>query len=351
MTMPGQIPNWKRWKTDAAYRGRMEKRAEIVAAVRDFFRSRGFMEAETPTVVPTPGMEPNLDPFRTRLLRHDGAAFEAGLITSPEYAMKKLLAAGIPKVFEIARCYRNGEPWDGSHNPEFAMIEWYRADADYGAMMKDAEEMAAEVAAKVTGSTSVRYQGRDIDLAPEWPRMTVAEAMGRYAGIDLAAGIDDPERFRAAVEAKGCPTAPSDTFDDVFFRIFLRDVEPKLAIGGRPLILHEYPRSMAALARLKPGDARFAERFEAYVGGLELANAYSELNEPAEQRRRLEAERAERIAAGKHAFPIDESFLEAVAGMPPSAGIALGIDRLVMLLTDAPTIRDVLFFPASDLFV
>lgn len=349
--MTKTAPNWKRWKTDAAYRARMEKRAEIIAAVRAYFRSRGFMEAETPTIVPTPGMEPNLDPFRTRLLRHDGAAFEAGLITSPEYAMKKLLAAGIPKVFEIARCYRNGEPWDGSHNPEFAMIEWYRADADYGAMMTDTEEMIADVAAKVTGGTTIRYQGADIDLAPSWPRMTVAEAMERHAGIDLAAGIDDPERFRAAVEAKGCPTSPTDTFDDVFFRIFLRDVEPKIAVGPRPVILHEYPRSMAALARLKSGDARFAERFEAYAGGLELANAYSELNDPAEQRRRLEEEQAQRRAAGKHAFPIDESFLEAVAQMPPSAGIALGIDRLVMLLTDAPTIRDVLFFPASDLFI
>ncbi|HTK05517.1 MAG TPA: EF-P lysine aminoacylase EpmA [Candidatus Eisenbacteria bacterium] len=344
------IKNWKRWKTDPEYRARMEKRAAIIAGVRSFFASRGFMEAETPTIVAYPGMEPHLDPFATTLRRNDGAGFAAHLITSPEYSLKKLLAAGLPKIFDITRCYRDGEPWDGGHNPEFTMIEWYRADADYTAIMRDTEELAAELAAKTTGSAKIRYQGRTLDLSAPWPRMTVAEAMDRYAGIDLAAGIDDPERFRAAVEAKGCPTDPKDAFDDVFFRIFLRDVEPKLGDDGRPVILYEYPRSMAALARLKPGDGRYAERFEAYCGGMELCNAFSELNDAAEQRRRLEEEQAQRASLGRPVYGLDEDFLEAVGKMPPSAGIALGVDRLVMLLTDAPTIRDVLFFPAGDLF-
>lgn len=347
--MNAHVPNWKRWADDPEYRRRMETRAAIVADIRVFFAARGFLEAETPTVVAHPGMEPHLDPFRTTLLRHDGASFEACLITSPEYAMKKLLAAGLPRIFEITRCYRNGEPWDGSHNPEFTMIEWYRANADYRALMKDTEELAAELAVKTAGGTRIRYRGKEIDLAPPWPRMTVAEAMERYSGIDLGRGIEDPERFRSDVEAKGCPTAPGDDFDDVFFRIFLRDVEPKLGVG-RPLILREYPRSMAALARLKPGDERYAERFEAYCGGMELCNAFSELNDGPEQRRRLEEEAALRRKLGRPDHGIDEQFVEAVGKMPPSAGIALGVDRLVMLLTDAPTIRDVLFFPASDLF-
>jgi lysyl-tRNA synthetase class 2 len=327
----------------------MAARSAIIAGIRAFFASRGFQEAETPTIVAHPGMEPHLDPFRTALARHDGATFDAGLVTSPEYSMKKLLAAGLPRIFEITRCYRNGEPWDGSHNPEFTMIEWYRANADYTAIMKDTEEMVAEVARKATGGTRISYGGKVIDLAPDWTRMTVAEAMDRYAGIDLEGGIDDHERFRAAVESKGCPTAPGDGFDDMFFRIFLRDVEPKLGTD-RPLILHEYPRSMAALARLKPGDPRFAERFEAYCGGMELCNAFSELNDSDEQRQRLEEESALRRGLGRRDFGIDEQFLEAVGMMPPAAGIALGVDRLVMLLTDAPAIRDVLFFPAGDLF-
>lgn len=347
--MDVRTPNWKRWATDPEYRRRMETRAAIIAGIRDFFASRGFLEAETPTLVAHPGMEPHLDPFRTSLFRHDGAAFDACLITSPEYAMKKLLAAGLPRIFEITRCYRNGEPWDGSHNPEFTMIEWYRADADYRALMRDTEELAAGLAEKIGGSPRIRHRGKEIDLAPPWPRMTVAEAMAEYAGIDLGRGIDDPERFRADVEAKGCPTAPGDEFDDVFFRIFLRDVEPKLGVD-RPLILCEYPRSMAALARLKADDPRYAERFEAYCGGMELCNAFSELNDGPEQRRRLEEEAALRRRLGRPDHGIDEDFIEAVGKMPQSAGIALGVDRLVMLLTDAPSIRDVLFFPAGDLF-
>src|SRR5688572_8699134 len=327
----------------------MEKRAAIIAGVRAFFDARGFLATETPTVVAHPGMEPHLDPFRTSVVRQDGAEFGAALITSPEYSMKKLLAGGLPRIYDLTRCYRNGEPWDGGHNPEFTMIEWYRADADYTAIMKDTEELVAELAARYAGGTSVRYQGADIDLSAPWPRLTVVEAMDRYAGIDLARGIDDHEWFRSAVEAKGCPTGPQDSFDDIFFRIFLRDVEPKLGVG-RPVILHEYPRSMAALARLKPGDARFAERFEAYCGGMELCNAFSELNDPEEQRLRLEEERDLRIKLGRHDHGVDEDFLEALGEMPPAAGIALVVDRLVMLLTDAPSIRDVLFFPAGDLF-
>jgi lysyl-tRNA synthetase class 2 len=345
-----RTPNWKKIKTDAAYRARMERRSEIVSHVRAFFRDRGFFEAETPVVVRHPGMEPNLDPFETTVAAADGREHPAFLITSPEYALKKLLAGGIGKVFEIARCFRNGEPWDGGHDPQFTMIEWYRAGQDYEALMRDTEELVASAAERFLGGTSITYRGTAIDLAAPWPRMTVAEAFERHAGIDLGAGIDDPERFRADVAAKGCAVGPADAFDDVFFKIFLRDVEPALASGGRPVILRDYPRSMAALARLKDADPRYAERFEAYCGGLELCNAYSELTDAVEQRRRLEAERSQRAAMGKKAFEIDEQFIEAVGMMPACAGIAFGVDRLVMLLTDAPSIRDVLFFPAEDLF-
>lgn len=335
-------PNWKRLKNDFAFCERMEKRSAIMAAVRAFFVGRGFLEVETPIVVAKPGMEPHLATFETKVLDDKGGRYDAHLITSPEYAMKKLLAAGFERIFEITRCFRNGEPFGGTHNPEFSMIEWYRANSDYRAIMADTEEMVAAVAAVVG------WNGH-IDLSAPWQRMTVAEAMSRYADIDLGRGIADPAWFRSAVAAKGCTVTPTDSFDDVFFKIFLRDVEPKLGID-RPIILYEYPRSMAALARLKKDDPRFAERFEVYAGGMELCNAFSELNDAAEQRHRLEEERAQRIAMGKHDYGIDDQFIEAVGMMPESAGIALGLDRLVMLLTGASDIRDVLFFPAGDLF-
>lgn len=349
-------PNWQRLKTDPAYKAKMEKRSRIISAVRGFFASEGFLEVETPTVVALPGMEPHLDPLRTEVSRHDGRRYAGHLITSPEYAMKKLLAGGLTKIYEIARAYRNGEPWDGSHNPEFSMLEWYRANADYTAIMADTERLVADAARAVCGSEVIEYQGRRYDLAAPWPRITVAQAMRQYADINLNHAIGDPAWFRSEADKRGYGPTATDTWDDIFFKIFLRDVEPKLgavpgtAGTGKPVILYEYPRSMAALARLKPGDPRYAERFEAYIGGLELANAFSELNDPDEQRRRLEEERAERRKLGKNDHGIDEQFLEAVGQMPPSAGIALGIDRLVMLLTDTRDIRDVLYFPATDLF-
>lgn len=343
------LPNWKRLASDETLRKRLEARSEIVFGIREFFRERGFLEVETPTVVAVPGMEPNLEPFRTEVVRNDGKRFAAHLITSPEYSCKKLLAAGFRKIFEITRCYRNGEPWDGGHNPEFTMIEWYRAGEDYTAIMADTENLVEDLARRIRGGTEIAYQGRKIDVAAPWDRLTVAEAFGRYAGVDLPAMIDDPERFRSELSAKGIETGAEEPFEDMFFRLFLRDIEPKLGTG-KPVILYEYPRQMAALSRLKRGDGRFAERFEAYACGLELCNAFSELTDAPEQGKRLEEESAERTRIGKHTYPIDRQFLEAVGMMPEAAGIALGVDRLVMLLTDAPTIRDVLFFPAEDIF-
>jgi len=304
---------------------------------------------ETPILVPSPGMEPHLGHFRTALRDKDGRDLPAYLITSPEYAMKRLLAAGHSRVFEITRCFRNDEPWDGSHNPEFTMIEWYRTGVDYRTIMRDTEEMVSEVAIRTVGRADLAYRGKPIDLTPPWPRLSVAEAFDRHAGIDLLSGIDDPEAFAAAARTEGIEVGPDDGFDDVFFKVFLHDIEPHLG-QGRPAILHDYPRSMAALARLKPGEPRLAERFEVYCAGLELANAFSELNDPEEQERRLVQEREERRRAGKDTPPLDRAFLEAVGSMPDAAGIALGVDRLVMLLTDAPSIRDVLFFPAGELF-
>ncbi|MFH2062891.1 MAG: EF-P lysine aminoacylase EpmA [bacterium] len=342
-------PRWKQLADDRKLRERLTARSEIVFGIRQFFRQLGFAEVETPTVVPHPGMEPNLDPFETEVIGQGGERYCAGLITSPEYALKKLLAAGYGRVFEITRCYRNREPWGGRHNPEFAMIEWYRSGADYCAIMEDTERLVGTLAVALHGKSKVEWRGNQIDLSAPWERLTVAEAFRRSTDIDLDEMVDDPEGFRKSVRAAGYETADDDSVDDLFFRVFLRDVEPNLGFG-RPVFLCDYPRQMASLSRLKPSDPRYAERFEAYACGMELCNAFSELNDPAEQRRRLEEERQARIDAGKIAFPIDDDFVEAVGHMPDSAGIALGIDRLVMLLTDAGSIEDVTYFPAAGLF-
>lgn len=325
----------------------METRSAIIAAVREFFVLSGFLEVETPIMAAKPGMEPYLDPFRTELLRHDGAKFQGYLMTSPEYAMKKLLAGGLEKIFEITKVFRNGEPWNGSHNPEFTMIEWYRANVDYREIMNDTEELVNFCAEKVLELQSGKVA--EIDFQVPWERLTVAAAFERYCGIDLGKGIDDVAWFREAVRAKGVQVSDDEAFDDVFFKIFLRDIEPKLG-QDKPVILCEYPRSMAALARIKADDPRYAERFEAYAGGMELCNAFTELTDPVEQRARLEEERQLRQKLGVHDYGLDEQFIEAVGQMPPAAGIALGLDRLVMLLTGSTSINDVLYFPAGDLF-
>lgn len=344
MAMSGE-PNWKRLKTDPEYWERMLTRSAVIAATREFFISEGFLEVETPILVKVPGMEPNLQPMT---VGKDGRA-SGYLITSPEYAMKKLLAGGLERIFEITKVFRGGEPSGGMHNPEFTMIEWYRTEASYTDVMEDTERMVEAVARKTTGSPLVTYQGNTIDLSAPWQRMSVSEAFTRFCDIDLAKGVDDAHWFRAVLEKKGVEVTDDESFDDMFFRTFLSDIEPHLGLE-KPVILYDYPASMAALSRIKENDPRFAERFEVYCAGLELCNAFSELDDPEEQRIRLEKEQDQRREAGKPVFDIDRQFIEAVGEMSASAGIAFGMDRLVMLLTDASSIDDVLFFPAKDIF-
>lgn len=342
-------PNWKKISIDRRLRDRLVKRTKILDAIRAFFKERGFLEVETPIVVRHPGMEPYLDPFKTTVRDERGGLHQAHLITSPEYSLKKLLAAGFAKLFEITKTFRNGEPWGGGHNPEFTMIEWYQASADYNALMKDTEELVAYCAEAVHGTTKVTYKGGVIDLAAPWERLTTAEAFLKYAKVDLGRAIEDEAWFRHEAEKMGYTVTKADAFDDIFFKIFLSAIEPRLG-QEKPVFLCDYPASMAALSLIKANDPRYAERVEAYIKGVELCNGYSELNDPVEQRRRLEEEQVRRRAMGKDVFAIDEQFIEAVGKMPGSAGIALGVDRLVMLLTDSSSIEDVLFFPTKDLF-
>jgi lysyl-tRNA synthetase class 2 len=323
-------------------------RARLQAEVRRLLAAAGFEEVETPCLVPAPGMEPHIDPFRTPFRAPGGAERPLWLHSSPEYAMKRLLADGWQRIFQLARVFRNGEV-SATHNPEFTMLELYRAGTDYRGIMEDLEALVAGCARALLpgGATSVSRDGRRLDLAAPFERLTVAEAFRLHAGVDLGACDGDARALHAAARAAGHDAGPGgEPFDDLFFRIFLAAIEPRLGLE-RPVYLVDWPASMAALSKVKRDDPRWAERFELYAGGFELANGFTELNDAAEQRRRLLEERALRVRLGRPALPLDEPFLEAVGRMPDAGGVALGLDRLLMLLVGARAIDEVLLFPAA----
>lgn len=322
------------WQWEAA-----RARARLYGALRTYFVARGYLEVETPCLVPAPGMEPHIDPFETAFIPEMGGwkRRPLWLQTSPEYAMKRLLAdPGCPPLFQICKTFRNGEV-SGTHNPEFTMLEFYRPNADYHAICDDLE--GALVAAEAAVAP-----GRGVFGAP-FERLSVRDAVLRHSGIDLSVSADGPALATAA-RAIGVHLGASIEFDDVFFHLLLERVEPNLG-RGRPTFLMEYPASMASLARLKPSDPTVAERVELYAEGVELANGFSELTDGPEQRARLLTEQAWRKKNGLAVLPLDEAFLEAVGQMPPSAGIAVGLDRVLMLLLGAGELSEVLLFPAQ----
>jgi lysyl-tRNA synthetase class 2 len=339
------------WRPDrfASRRRNLELRAALAQTIRAFFAARFYVEVDTPALQVSPGLEPHLIAFATELEEPGAAPRRRYLHTSPEFAMKKLLAAGVPKLFQLGHVFRNGER-SRTHHPEFTMLEWYCAGASYRDLMVECEALLR--ACQATAGAALRWNGAAADSARPWTRLSVAEAFERHCGIDLLATAPDPARpdlERLAAAARGCGIAsrPGDSWEDLFFRLFLDRIEPLLGIDA-PTILYDYPLSMAALARPKPTDARLAERFELYVCGLELANAFGELTDAAAQRARFEGDQARKRALYGIEYPIDEDFLAALAhGLPESAGIALGFDRLVMLCAGANAIEEVLWAPVS----
>ena len=352
MNRPPTAPWWRPDRL-ARRRPKLEARARIAAALRRVFAERDFVEVDTPALQVSPGLEPHLRPFSTELEGVDPAERRRlYLHTSPEFAMKKLLAGGIPRLYQLAHVFRNGER-STTHHPEFSMLEWYRAGAGYHELIDDCRALLVAAAQAVPDHDGFAWQGRRADPAAEWPVLTVAEAFERYAGIDLLATAPDPaapDLNRLAEQARplGIEPGDGDRWDDLFFRIFLVHIEPKLGIGA-PTVLTDYPVSMAALSRPKPDDPRLAERFEIYVCGLVLANAFGELTDPAVQRARFAADSALKRRLYGTEVPVDEDFLAALDhGLPESAGIALGFDRLVMLVTGAEHIEDVLWAPVAE---
>jgi lysyl-tRNA synthetase class 2 len=333
----------------AARRPFLLKRGRIAAALRAWFDTQGFIEVETPALQVSPGNETHLHAFATELIGPGGERQDLYLRTSPEFACKKLLAAGETRIFDFARVFRNRER-GALHHPEFTLLEWYRANAPYETLMDDCAALTGE-AARAAGATEFTFRGKTIDPFAEPERLTVAEGFARHAGIDLlttvSAGEGDRAGLAAAAGRAGVAIAADDSWGDIFSRILAQRVEPHLG-QGRATILYEYPLPLAALARAKPGSDQVAERFELYACGVEFANAFGELTDADKQRARFETAMAEKHRIHGERYPMDEDFFAALAQMPPASGIALGFDRLVMLTTGATRIEQVIWAPVVD---
>jgi len=319
----------------------LQARGRIRDAARSWFREEGFTEVECGALQVSPGNEAHLHAFATE------QSGEAGprplyLHTSPEFSCKKLLAAGETKIFDYARVYRKGETGP-LHSGEFTMLEWYRAGEPYEAVMADCVELC-RLAARQTETDALRWRDNvcDPEAVPE--RLTLVDAFARHAGIDLAGALGKRDALADAARAIDVRVGTDDSWSDLFSRILVQHIEPKLG-QGRLTLLCEYPAEEAALARPLAGDPRFAERFELYACGVELANGFGELTDAAEQRRRFEAEMDVKLATYGERYPLDEEFLDALARMPAASGVAMGFDRLVMLATGARRIADVLWTP------
>src|SRR6202795_3725434 len=342
-----QISPWWSAMRHADRKPFLMARGAITKAVRGWFDEQVFAEVETAILQLSPGNETHLHAPRTELTRADGSHVTRYLRTSPEFAAKKLLAAGEEKIFEFARVFRGRERGD-LHLPEFTMLEWYRAHATYDAVMADSIVVVAH-AAQATGIGRFSFRGRTADPFAEPELLTVAAAFERFAGIDLLATIANGEgdRARLAAAAKArVRIADDDTWSDIFSKVLVEHVEPKLG-QGRLTVLFEYPTPEAALARTKASDPRVAERFEVYACGVELANGFGELTDAAEQRRRFGSAMDEKARRYGERYPLDEEFLDAVAIMPQASGVALGFDRLVMLASGALRIDQVVWTPQA----
>ncbi len=311
----------------------LDLRWEILRYIREFFWSRDFTEVETPLLLRLPGQEPYLSPMKMQFHDENGKEYTGFLHTSPEYAMKKMLASGYERIFSLCKTFRDYESLGGTHNPEFTMIEWYRAHSNFLQIMDDVEGLFDFIADKLK-TPQIKFE-----------RLHMREVWKKFAGVNL----DDyltVEPLRALCLEKGYNVGENEPYEDLFFRIFLNEIEPRLG----NVIIHHYPKQLAALAKMSESEPRYAERFEVYVGGLEIANAFGELTDAKEQNERFEEEYEKRKALGKDLFEIDMEFIEAVEKMPSSGGIALGVDRLVQVFASCQNIDSVLVLPASKLF-
>jgi elongation factor P--(R)-beta-lysine ligase len=331
-------------------RGWLVARAGVSTFVRRWFDIKGFIEVQPAALQASPGNETHLHGFKTALILPDGSLHDAYLHTSPEFAMKKLLAAGESQIFALTSVFRNRER-TALHAPEFVMLEWYRAYTPLERLIEDCVAVVT-LAAHIAGTKGFVYRGREANPFDPPERLTVRDAFRRYAGIDIydslpINGRADSETLARQAKDSGVRVAPDDDWSDIFSRILSERVEPNLGLG-RPTVLHAYPVSEAALAQVHPNDPRIAERFELYCCGVELANAFHELRDPGEQGRRFASSMKEQQRIFGVSYPIDEDFLAALADMPDASGAALGFDRLIMLATGAKQVESVQWTPVFD---
>ena len=359
------MENWEKIKFNQKLKKIQILRSKITDLVRDFFKKQGFLEIQTPTLVKCAGQEPYIEPIKVDFQDEKNKKYQGFLITSPEYSLKKLLVAGFGKIFELAKVFRSNESFGGLHNPEFTMLEWYRANSDYLQIMKDVEKLVYFLNKKINhrvpqsgtkvkmkqrlhrlNSNYLKYRDQKIDLTLPWPRLSLKEAFLKYAHINLdkAKSIS---AFKSQIKNKNYLV---NDWNDIFYSVFLNEIEPNLP-KNRPIIIYDYPLPQASLAKRKNKNSFYAERFEVYMGGLELANAFSELTDPVEQYERLKKEQILRKKMKKNFIPIDKDFIHSLElGMLPSGGIALGLERLQMLLLNIKDINDLLPFSAKELF-
>ena len=342
----------KWWKPDFYLKNQPYRKARqtVFKTIRAWFEKDGFDEVDTPALQISPGLEVHLRAFATQFDNPLGGSEQFYLHTSPEFTMKKLITAGLPKIFQLCKTYRN-EGLSATHQPEFTMLEWYRQGVDYTQIMADTEALV-RACTQACHQTVLRHNNRTCDPFQPWERLTVAEAFRKYTDIDLMATIPNeptiepnPEKLRKEAEKIGEICTDDDRWEDIFFRIMLNHIEDKLG-DGVPTILYEYPTCLGALARQKPDNPLVVERFEAYICGVELCNAFSELTDPVEQEKRFTYDMDMKQKLYGERYPIDSDFLAALTyGMPECAGNAIGVDRLIMLITGAEHITDVQWAP------
>lgn len=345
------MKTWQKLKQQPQLWPRYFVREKVIKTIRAFLEKQEFHEIETPILIAHPPAESYLDVFETTLLDRHRKANKAYLSTSPEVPLKKLMAAGLGNCYALTKSFRNMETQSNTHNPEFTILEWYRVGVDYKTIMKDCEQLVLAINTIVHPKTprTLTFQGKTIDVSAPWERLTIVEAFEKYAKVDFIQFLDEVTAKKIA-KKKGYSVEPKTTWEELYNQIFLNEIEPRLG-HGKPTILYEFPGSMAALAKTKASDPRFAERFEFYIAGLELGDCYSELTDWKEQEERFKREIGEIKRLGKTVYDYDHDFIEALkVGLPTCSGIAVGVDRLVMLFADATDIADTLFFPGKEEF-
>ncbi|MEK7141793.1 MAG: EF-P lysine aminoacylase EpmA [Patescibacteria group bacterium] len=361
---------WKLLKDHPELWDRYFIREKVIKAIRRFLDDQKFHEVETPILIAKPPAESHLEIFQTNLLDRNRKMTPLYLSTSPEVTLKKLMVAGIGNCYAITKSFRNMETQGNLHNPEFTILEFYRVGATYLDIMKDIEELVVFIYTELKQSVipaqagiqskkdwipdqvgddkTIIYQGKKIELAPPWERLSVAQAFEKYAHVNFEEFLDE-KKARKIARDKGYNVETDTTWEQLYNQILLNEIEPHLG-QGKPTILYDFPSSMAALSKKKRSDPRFAERFEFYIAGLELGDCYSELTDWKEQEERFERELSELKRLGKTVYDYDHDFIDALkSGLPECSGIAVGVDRIIMLLSDVTDIADTLFFPAGEM--